>query len=243
MYLAIVVAAGEGRRMGFKKQFLDLAGRPMWLRSAEAMLAGGAERVVVVTGEADVTRMREEWAVYGCDDRISFVQGGATRHESVTAGMRALLAMVSETGFYIRETVAAVHDGARPFVQAEDVVRVYTAAAEHGGAVLGKPCRDTVKWVEGQHVERTISRDKLFLAETPQAIRGDWIQQAYFGDLPLASPTDDSSLMEALGIPVAAVESNSYNGKVTTPADLAYAEWLANRLWGSLEDHANRIRI
>ncbi|WP_284199391.1 IspD/TarI family cytidylyltransferase [Alicyclobacillus sacchari] len=166
-----------------------------------------------------------------------------TRHDSVTAGIRALVAWGDETGVDIRETVVAVHDGARPFVQAEDVARVFSAAAEHGGAVLGKPCRDTVKWVEGQRVERTISRDKLFMAETPQAIRGDWIQQAYFGDGFIASPTDDSAVMEARGIPVAAIESSGYNGKVTTPADLAYAEWLANRLWGSLENHADRIRI
>ncbi|WP_206830628.1 IspD/TarI family cytidylyltransferase [Alicyclobacillus fructus] len=242
MWVAIVVAAGEGRRMGFKKQFLDLAGRPMWLRSAEAMLAGGADEIVVVASSGDVSRMRDEARAAGRD--IRFAEGGETRHASVVSGVKLALDLVAHRAHDLRRSAFAIHDAARPFVSAEDVRRVFEAALEAGGAVLGSPCRDTVKRVEGGWVRETVPRDKLFLAETPQAIRADLARTVYLERRYAAeeAPTDDSGAMEAAGIRVMAVASTAYNGKITTPADLDYARWLAGERWGRPE-HADRTRV
>ncbi|WP_326832524.1 IspD/TarI family cytidylyltransferase [Alicyclobacillus mali (ex Roth et al. 2021)] len=243
MWVAIVVAAGEGRRMGFKKQFLDLAGRPMWLRSAEAMIGGGADEIVVVASSADVERMRGEAQEAGRD--LHFVEGGETRHASVVSGVKRALELMASRGASPRQTAFAIHDAARPFVAEEDVRRVFEAALQAGGAVLGSPCRDTVKRVDGGWVRETVPRDGLFLAETPQAIRADlapkvYLERRYSAD---ESPTDDSGAMEAVGVPVFAVASTAFNGKVTTPADLDYARWLARERWGRAEGYAHRTRV
>ncbi|WP_062309723.1 IspD/TarI family cytidylyltransferase [Alicyclobacillus sendaiensis] len=242
MWVAIVVAAGEGRRMGFKKQFLDLAGRPMWLRSVEAMIRGGADEIVVVASSADVDRMREEAGGVGLE--IHFAEGGETRHASVVSGVKRALELVARHRVDAARAAFAIHDAARPFVAEEDVRRVFEAAARAGGAVLGSPCRDTVKRVEGGFVQETVPRDKLFLAETPQAIRADLVSRVYlerhYGSED--APTDDSGAMEAAGVPVVAVASTAFNGKITMPADLDYARWLARERWGRAE-HADRTRV
>ncbi|WP_076345565.1 IspD/TarI family cytidylyltransferase [Alicyclobacillus vulcanalis] len=242
MWVAIVVAAGEGRRMGFKKQFLDLAGRSMWLRSAEAMLAGGADEIVVVASAADVARMEEE--ARHAQLAVHFALGGATRHESVVSGVKRALERMAAGGADLAHSALAVHDAARPFVSAEDVRRVFEAAMRCGGAVLGSPCRDTVKRVASGWVQETIPRDELFLAETPQALRADlapsvYLERTYAAD---EAPTDDSGAMEAAGVPVVAVTSMAYNGKITTPADLDYARFLALERWGRPE-HADWTRV
>ncbi|AEJ44950.1 IspD/TarI family cytidylyltransferase [Alicyclobacillus acidocaldarius] len=242
MWVAIVVAAGEGRRMGFKKQFLDLAGRPMWLRSVEAMISGGADEIVVVASPGDVHRMQEEARVAGRE--LHFAEGGETRHASVVSGVKCALELMARHQVDPARSAFAIHDAARPFVAEEDVRRVFEAAIRFGGAVLGTPCRDTVKRVEGGLVQETVPRDNLFLAETPQAIRADLVSRVYL-ERPYSaddSPTDDSGAMEAAGVPVVAVTSTAFNGKITTPADLDYARWLARERWGRAE-HADWTRV
>lgn len=232
MLFAIVVAAGQGRRMGFKKQFIHLAGQPMWVRSMEAMFAGGAEHTFVVAGEEDMQMMQETLARSRWSTRATLVIGGETRHDSVKAGMLQIYQTITQRKFALPSVLVGVHDAARPFVTALDVKRAFHQASDTGAALLGRACRDTVKWIENGVVARTIPRDQLFLAETPQIVRGDYIERAYLNSGQLLSPSDDSALLESLGLTVAYVESTSYNGKVTTPADLDYAHWLAEKMWG-----------
>ncbi|MFB5192176.1 IspD/TarI family cytidylyltransferase [Alicyclobacillus fastidiosus] len=232
MLFAIVVAAGRGLRMGFKKQFFSLAGQPMWTRSVQAMLAGGAEQVVVVASAEDVDAMSESMANCQWADRCVVAVGGDTRHQSVVAGMRHIYEQVTSLEVDLRDVLVGVHDAARPFVCAEDVSNTYACARAEGVAILGTGCKDTVKWYDGAYVDHTVPREQLFLAQTPQVIRGDIVYRAYLTDSSPQSPTDDSALMESLGYRVACVESTHYNGKVTTPADLDYARWLASKLWG-----------
>ncbi|WAH37370.1 IspD/TarI family cytidylyltransferase [Alicyclobacillus dauci] len=233
MFFAVVVAAGQGRRMGFKKQFMDLAGRPMWIRSTGAMFTGGVECTVVVTSKEDHGAFAAELRSMEWASRCHLVVGGDTRHESVVAGIRRIWDIVKDKRVDPNSVLVAVHDAARPFVASDDIRRAFARASEHGAAILGRFCRDTVKWVEQDMVEKTIPREKLFLAETPQVIRGDIVRRAYFDAKLDTTPTDDSALLEELGIPVTCVESTRYNGKVTTPADLDYANWLASKLWGN----------
>lgn len=226
--------------MGFKKQFIDLCGRPMWLRSIDAMLQGGARHVTVVTGADDMASMTSVLVDVGMMSNCTVVVGGNTRHGSVVAGVRHIFTQARQTVSGDGSVFIAVHDAARPFVSAGDVEQVYLEAEQSGAAILGRYCRDTVKWVEEKKVLRTLPRDQLFLAETPQVIRGDLAKRVYLPgtagdscleDLEVAAPTDDSSLLEAIGIEVVCVESTSHNGKVTTPDDLQYATWLASKLW------------
>ncbi|MFD1673175.1 IspD/TarI family cytidylyltransferase [Alicyclobacillus fodiniaquatilis] len=237
MLFAIVVAAGQGRRMGFKKQFIDLAGSPMWLRSVEAMAAGGAEQVVIVVGEADYASFQQALAASHLARQSTLVIGGDSRFASVRSGMSHIYETLAHRDDPVRldQVQIAVHDAARPFASPEDVRRTFTQASQTGAAILGRYCRDTVKWVEQSFVRRTISREHLFLAETPQVVRGDYIERAYLANETGASATDDSALLEALDIPVTFVEADHFNGKVTTPADLEYARWLANKMWGTVE--------
>lgn len=240
---AIVVAAGQGRRMGFKKQFVNLAERPMWLRSVDAMLYRDGIRVIVVAGNDDVPPIANAIAKEGLQSICTAVPGGATRHESVLMGVQRVVDTMVKENLRPADVLVLVHDAARPFVSKCDVEQVCQKASENGAAILGSYCRDTVKWVDSGAITKTLPRKNLFLAETPQVIRGDFLTTAYFdGHLSAPSdgfsptelpPTDDSSLLESKGISVSCVESSSYNGKLTTPADLEYATWLAQKLWGT----------
>lgn len=221
--------------MGFKKQFLDLAGRPMWLRSVDAMLYRDGVRVIVVAGQEDVSTIGETIHAYKLNSVCISVAGGATRHKSVEVGIRHVLGVIEQETLDPSEVLVAVHDAARPFVSQFDVEKVSDKALAHGAAILGTYCRDTVKWVEHDAIMRTLPREHLFLAETPQVLRGDLLDIAY-AQTPTFSdfvPTDDSSLLEMHDISVACVESTSYNAKLTTPTDLEYATWLAQKLWGT----------
>lgn len=237
MLFAIVVAAGQGRRMGFKKQFIDLAGSPMWLRSVEAMAAGGAERIVIVVSADDYTSFQQDLAASHLASQSTLVVGGDSRFASVRSGMSHIFEILThcDNPTQLNQVQIAIHDAARPFTSPVDVQRTFVQASQTGAAILGRYCRDTVKWVEDSLVQRTVSREHLFLAETPQVVRGDYIEHAYLANEDGVSATDDSALLEALDIPVSFVEANHFNGKVTTPADLEYACWLANKTWGTVE--------
>jgi 2-C-methyl-D-erythritol 4-phosphate cytidylyltransferase len=120
--------------------------------------------------------------------------------------------------------IVAVHDGVRPFVSIEDIENVVRQAAQSGAAILGVPIVDTVKQAEREFVESTLMREHLILAQTPQVFRTDILKEAferaakdeYYG-------TDESSLVERLGLPVAIVRGSERNIKITRPSDLTLA--------------------
>lgn len=224
----VVVAGGQGTRLGFAKQYLDLAGKPMWERAVKALVEGGISSVWLVVPRFDAARL-SEYALNAPGLRVSkVVEGGTSRAESVARGLQSVFETYEELG----NLLVAIHDAARPFVSPEDVSAVLAAAAATGGAMLGEPCVDTMKQVESGKVVRTIPREGLWKAQTPQVFRADWLQDAYrhsFGP----EVTDDASLMESLGYPVQMVQSSGFNGKVTTKLDLEYADWLAKQRWGN----------
>lgn len=231
MYYAIVVAAGRGQRMGFKKQFFNLAGKPMWLRSAEAMLEGGADHVYVASAANDAVELEKSLDELSVRDRVTVCVGGDTRYDSVR---RAVHRMFEDIGTrFDPQSVVAIHDAARPFVNPDDVTATFLAATQHGAAVLGERCRDTVKRIAGECVVETLDRESLLLAQTPQAMQLALAQRVYIEQNHDETPTDDVALLEMLGQPVRFVIASDYNGKVTTQADLAFVTWLAERRWGS----------
>lgn len=232
MRYAVLLAAGSGSRFGGKKQFRQLAGLPVWIRSLQALRAGGVERVVLVVPASDLDGVEQEARdLYreGTSGLIDIVSGGKSRSESVQCGLRRI-ALESPCA----EDVIAIHDAARPFVRAEDIAETIARAVEFGGAVLCRPCTDTVKQAPSGYVERTVPRDELVLAQTPQVFRWDWLDSIYLGASPeqIAAATDDASLMEQAGMKVAVVIASSPNLKLTQPEDWSYAEWLAKERWG-----------
>jgi 2-C-methyl-D-erythritol 4-phosphate cytidylyltransferase len=123
--------------------------------------------------------------------------------------------------------VVAVHDGVRPFVTPEEIDRTVREARANGAAILAAPVTDTIKETDGARVLRTLERARLWRAQTPQCFRHELLRRAY--ELALASgldATDDSALVERLGVAVSIVEGGEHNIKITTPQDFAVAEIL-----------------
>ena len=222
MNVAIIAAAGQGSRMGGKraKQFLELAGRPIIIHTIQAFEACEAiQEIILVLPEADVRDFSAVARPYNLGKVRAVVAGGVARASSVLHGLRAVNAQ--ETN------IVAVHDGSRPLVTVAEITRTVQAAEVSGAAILVAPIVDTVKEVREGTVVATVRRDHLRRALTPQCFRYEILRQAYEQVEEVdATLTDESSLVERLGVPVSVVEGSSRNIKVTGPEDLVIAEAL-----------------
>jgi 2-C-methyl-D-erythritol 4-phosphate cytidylyltransferase len=221
----VIVAAGAGVRAGTgePKQFRPILGVPMLLRAVRPFAAHPDVRQVVVALPAAFAERPPAWLAPLVGDRLRIVPGGATRVESVQAGLAALNASLA---------IVLVHDAARPFVTATTIDAVIVRARTGVGAVAAVPMGDTVKEVEGERrVARTVGRDRLWRAQTPQGFPRAILEAAYAArkdGAPL--PTDDAELVERAGFPVEVVAGSPHNLKVTTEADWRLAEALAREL-------------
>ena len=231
MVRAVVVAAGRSRRMGegVDKQLLLLDGRPVLAHSLAVLEeCPDVTEYVVVAGAgavAAVTRLaRQAW---GCRKLAGVAPGGETRRDSVWEGLQALPD---------NTRIVVVHDGARPFLQAELVGRVVDAAVRWGAATLAVPARETVKEADaGGFVLRTVPRENLWLTQTPQAFSFPLLREAHRRARAEGLPApDDASLVEALGHRVKVVEGSPLNLKITTPEDLILAQAIARVRAGGL---------
>lgn len=216
---AVIVAAGRGTRMGTaeSKQYLLLRDKPIIVHTLEVFQRHELiSKIVLVTGEADIDRCREWVQAYKLDKVKAVVPGGAERQHSVYKGLKAL-----ETGWVM------VHDGVRPFVEDAEINACYEKAREIGASVLAVPVKDTIKQVDGAgKVLSTPDRRSLWAIQTPQTFRLSELLTAYeAAERDGFLGTDDSSLAERSGIPVAVVEGSYSNIKLTTPEDLAFAEF------------------
>ena len=206
---AILVAAGTGSRFRTEtpKQFLLLAGKPVIRHAAEALTAHAA--LLQPVGDA-----RTIDAVLAGIDHLPTVPGGATRQDSVRLGLEALVAHAPD--------LVLVHDAARPVIPPGTVPALLAALAHHPGAIPAQPVADTLKHVTSGVIDRTVSRDGLYRAQTPQAFRFAVLLAAHRAGT--AGATDDASLLEATGQPVAVVAGHEDNVKLTYPDDLARLE-------------------
>ena len=224
---ALIVAAGEGRRFGgsVPKQFLPLAGIPLLAHSLRALaIPGVVDGLVVAVPPGTEGRCRAEVVVpLALPIPVALVAGGAERQASVRAALDRV-----EPGVEL----VLVHDGVRPFVPRRDLEAVVAAARRHGAAILALPVRDTIKRAGADSpipmVVETIPRHDLWAALTPQAFRRDLLARAH-GAADGIEATDDATLVERLGHPVAIVPGWPGNLKVTRPEDLALAEALLAR--------------
>lgn len=220
MNTAIIAAAGAGTRMASDrpKQFLLLAGTPVIVHTLRVFeQCENIHEVIVVLPAEESAGFVSLAAKQGLRKVARVVPGGVTRADSVKRGLLAIRSATAE--------IVAVHDGVRPFVTVEEIEATVAAAHENGAAILVAPVTDTIKQVDDRRVTRTLDRIKLRRALTPQCFRYDLLRQAYLNaDVMDASLTDESALVERLGVPVSIVEGSSRNIKITTAEDLAIAE-------------------
>ena len=205
----VLVAAGTGSRFGadVPKQFLPLAGRPVIRHAAEA-LACHAEFIQPVGESEPITH------ALGDLRTLSPVPGGATRQESVRAGLEALAPY--------RPDIVLVHDAARPYIPPDTVPALLAALQTVAGAIPGAPVADTLKRTAEGRIIETVSREGLYRAQTPQAFRFAVLLRAHRSGVTAA--TDDAALLEAIGEQVAVVPGSEDNIKLTYPEDLMRLE-------------------
>lgn len=219
---ALVLAAGRGDRLrsGTPKAFVRLAGRSLLTRALEALASSPEIDVVVpVVAASELDRFAALAAErHGIPKLAPPVAGGVERQDSVRAGLASLGPEI---------TFVAVHDAARPLVRGNDVSRVVTAARLHGAALLAVPATDTVKRVRSGLVVETPPRAECWVAQTPQAFRIEILREALAkAEHEGVLGTDDTQLVERLGVAVHVVEGDPANLKITRPEDLVLAEAL-----------------
>lgn len=219
---ALVVAAGRGERLGqhLPKAFVPLAGRPLLLHALEALAAvPSIDCIVPVLAPGDRGRWRELEPAWTQIPKLApAVDGGATRQDSVRAGLEALAGDVA---------LVVVHDAARPLVRPEAVARVIEVARAEGAAILATPVRDTLKRVQDGRIVETPSRAGLWAAQTPQVFRTALLREALAkAQAEDFRGTDDAQLVERIGVRVRVVAGDPGNLKITDPPDLEAARKL-----------------
>jgi 2-C-methyl-D-erythritol 4-phosphate cytidylyltransferase/2-C-methyl-D-erythritol 2,4-cyclodiphosphate synthase len=217
--VAIIAAGGLGTRLGAgtPKQFLDLGGRSVLDRSVTAFVDHPAVTEVVVALPAGAVDAPPAF-LRDRQKPVRIVRGGERRQDSVARAF----ALVSNA------EIVLVHDAARPLVDAGTITRTIEQAARSGAAIAAVPARDTVKLAEASggsppRVSRTIPREQVWMAQTPQAFRRDVLRAAVALGAGGATGTDEAALAEQAGFEVALVEGTPANIKITTADDLAMA--------------------
>ena len=210
---AVIVAGGSGKRMGRPKQMLPLGGKPVLVRTVEAFQKAGVPEIIVVTPPENRPELNRHFS------GLIYADPGSTRLESVQNGFLKVSPQA--------QTVA-VHDGARPLVNPAAIAACLQEAAQYGAAVLAVPVKDTVKVCQNSTVEKTLDRSALWAAQTPQCYQRGVLAEALEKFGAEKDATDESQLVEKLGVRVRVVPSDYKNNKITTPEDLIFAEALVN---------------
>lgn len=231
-FTAIVLAAGKGSRMNssIQKQYMSLQGKPVLYYSLKAFENSFVDRIILVTGKEEVSYCKEEIVEkYGFAKVTAIVEGGRERYHSVYAGILA-------AGTESEEEFLLIHDGARPFLDADILMRAKKELTLNGNkaAVAAVPSKDTVKIAdEHGYVVSTPERRLVWNMQTPQCFSFPLIRSAYEALLASeeelkakgVSVTDDAMVVEAFtDCPVKLFEGSYHNLKITTPEDLQIAE-------------------
>ena len=224
---AILPAAGLGTRMAMPgvsaKQFLSLGGVPILIHSVRAFVEkSGVRSVTLAVRDAERHHVDEQLAQFRLTDKVGVVTGGETRQDSVAAALRSLEAAP--------EDVVLVHDAVRPLIDAGTIERTIEAIVKHGAAIAGIPAIDTIKQVDrtadGAIITATIPRERIVQAQTPQGARyADLLRAFAEAEAEGFAATDEASLLERAGLPVAVVMGSPANLKITQPGDLKLAEF------------------
>ena len=218
--VALIAAAGQGRRLpaAVAKQYLPVGEMPILARTLRVFDENPLVEGIVLTVGADQREALEERVLrsYPCRKLLEVVTGGVERQESVARALEAVSPGCE---------VVVIHDGVRLLLSQELLTAVIQSAQRSGAAMAAVPARDTVKEVEAGVVRATLDRSRIWLAQTPQAFFTDLIRRAYEAAAREGiQGTDDAALVERLGVSVEVVPGSEENIKVTTAADLVFAE-------------------
>ncbi len=203
---------------GIRKQYLLVGGLPILSRTLLAMDACSIiAHICLVVPQDDFDYCRQHiLSPIPLRSEVQLVAGGEKRQDSVYNGLSALGKLSG---------IVIIHDGVRPFITVDQIEACIRAAKEAGGCILGIPVSDTLKAVEDSHICRTLSRESVWMAQTPQAFEFTLIQKAHEEARAKGyAGTDDASLVEYLGHPVRIIPGSRRNIKITGPEDLLIAE-------------------
>ena len=231
--VAIVLAAGSGSRMhnDVKKQYMEIGGKPLIYYSLKAFEESVIDDIVLVVSRGDVDYVKNDIvAKYGFDKVVAVVEGGLARYHSVRLGLQA-----AEKEY----DYAFIHDGARPFIDREIIMRALQAVKEYKACVVGMPAKDTIKIADEKgFAASTPDRNLMWTIQTPQVFSYKMILELYQrldreeGELMARgiNITDDAMVVEYYtDTKVKLVEGSYDNIKITTPEDIAVAEAIIKR--------------
>ncbi|EYE87584.1 2-C-methyl-D-erythritol 4-phosphate cytidylyltransferase [Fervidicella metallireducens AeB] len=221
MISAVIVAGGKGKRMGndINKQYIKIGGKEILARTIETFNAiEDIDEIIVVSPEEEIQYCLDNIInCYGFKKVKKVVKGGKERQNSVYNGLKSCSDNTD---------IVIIHDGARPFVSKEIILRSINEARENGACAVAVPMKDTVKIVdEKQFVIDTPDRSRLYAVQTPQTFKYEIIVSAHNKALnERIEATDDTKLIECIGGKVKIIEGSYLNIKITTPEDLIFAE-------------------
>jgi 2-C-methyl-D-erythritol 4-phosphate cytidylyltransferase len=214
---ALIVAGGSGKRMGSElpKQYLELAGKPVLMRTLERFKAFDESiELITVLPENQLLFWAELQKKYSFDIPHTIVKGGKARFYSVRNGLN----FVDVPG------LVAIHDGVRPFVSIDTIKRCFQMAEKLGNAIPVIPPTDSMRMVTETGTV-PVNRLKVKIVQTPQVFNAEIIKKAYRQDY-LPEFTDDATVLEKTGVKINLIEGNRENIKITTPEDLVISSAL-----------------
>lgn len=220
MNVAIIVAAGSGKRFGTKtpKQFLEICGKPLIIHTLQRFqFCAEIDEIILVLPSTETAKFLQIVGKHGITKLAKVIAGGQTRAESVSKGLKSIRAATAE--------IIAVHDGARPLVQPDEISACIKKAQETGAAILASSVTDTIKQVSAAgEIIQTVERARLRRALTPQCFRYEILKRAFENADLNESATDESFLVEKSGVAVSIIEGSADNIKITHKSDLILAE-------------------
>ncbi len=224
---AIIVSAGKGVRMNRStpKQYILLQGRPVLCHTVLAFnKCSEVDKILLVVPEKDIQYCREELlSDLRIDTPVKVLAGGKRRQDSVFKGILSI---------DDRDAIVVIHDGVRPLIRPEMITRCIKKAKISGACILGVPLQDTLKTVDSDSlIQRTINRESLWTAQTPQAFHYQLIRDAHEAAAKAGvEATDDAALLERMGLPVNILLSTGNNLKITTNDDLLLADAILSQI-------------
>ncbi|MEO0115905.1 MAG: 2-C-methyl-D-erythritol 4-phosphate cytidylyltransferase [candidate division WOR-3 bacterium] len=217
MNFGLIVAAGKGERFGGTKQFFLLDGKPVVLHTIETFVhSRSIDQIVLVVNEPKIRYIETLLDLHEIKKKIkAVIGGGKERQDSVWNGLKALP----------NRGMVAIHDGVRPLLDTKILATGFTLCRTHKAVITALPITDTIKEVKDSRVVRTVDRANLYLVQTPQFYEIGLIKKAY--EKAMADKfyaTDDSTLVERLGVAVQIIPGSSANIKITNRDDLKLVE-------------------
>jgi 2-C-methyl-D-erythritol 4-phosphate cytidylyltransferase len=219
----VLPAAGIGSRLpgNIKKQYRKLTGKEIFIHTLSQIInVKFLKEIILVVAKEDISEIKKIINRYYPSQMniINFAEGGATRQKSVLNGLHALSGYIN---------MVAIHDAVRPFASTELFDKTVAIAKVNGGAIPVLPLKETIKLVDKKTIEKTMDRTKIFTAQTPQVFLKENILRAHeAADLNNIECTDDSQVAELAGFSITTIPGEEYNLKITSPADIQFAEHL-----------------